>query len=157
MDGKTLNALSSAIFVSRLTLNGEAVDTDDKRLRASGLYREWMEGAHPKGEIYNADGQTWECFQEYDNATYPDIRPGSPAWYTFNRPLHGTSRETARPFVPVQGAHDIYRAGEYMIWTDGTVQRCKSDTNFSPADYPQAWEEAPAEPEEPAQGDAGNE
>ena len=64
MDDKTLNALSSAIFVSRLTLNGEAVDTDDKRLRASGLYREWTEGAHPKGEIYNADGQTWECFQE---------------------------------------------------------------------------------------------
>ena len=60
MDDKTLNALSSAIFVSRLTLNGEAVDTDDKRLRASGLYQEWKEGAHPKGEIYNADGQTWE-------------------------------------------------------------------------------------------------
>ena len=44
-----------------------------------------------------------------------------------------------------------------MIWTDGTVQRCKSDTNFSPADYPQAWEEAPAEPEERTQGDTGNE
>ena len=77
----------------------------------------------------------------------PDRRRGTPS----------TGRETARPFVPVQGAHDIYRAGEYMIWTDGTVQWCKSDTNFSPADYPQAWEEAPAEPEEPAQGDAGNE
>lgn len=155
MDDKTLNALSSAIFVSRLTLNGEAVDTDDKRLRASGLYREWMEGAHPKGEIYNADGQTWECFQEYDNATYPDIRPGQAAWYTFNRPLHGTTPETARPFVPVQGAHDMYHAGEYMVWTDGTIQRCKEDTNFSPEDYPQAWE--PWEPEEDAQGGTGNE
>lgn len=29
MDDKTLNALSSAIFVSRCTLAGEAVDTDD--------------------------------------------------------------------------------------------------------------------------------
>ena len=157
MDDKKLAALSSAIFVSRCTLNGEAVDTDDKRIRASGLYREWEEGQHAKGDIYNADGQTWECFQAYDNAAYPDIRPGSPAWYTFNRPLHGTSRETARPFVPVQGAHDIYRAGEYMVWTDGTIQHCKEDTNFSPEDYPQAWEEAAPEPEEGAGGDAGNE
>ena len=155
MDDKTLNALSSAIFVSRLTLNGEAVDTDDKRLRASGLYQEWKEGAHPKGEIYNADGQTWECFQEYDNATYPDIRPGQAAWYTFNRPLHGTTPETARPFVPVQGAHDMYHAGEYIVWTDGTIKRCKEDTNFSPEDYPQAWETW--EPEEDAQGGTGNE
>ena len=55
MDGKTLNALSSAIFVSRCTLAGEAVDTDDKRIRASGLYPEWTEGKHAKGDIYNAD------------------------------------------------------------------------------------------------------
>lgn len=157
MDDKKLAALSSAIFVSRCTLNGEAVDTDDKRIRASGLYREWDEGQHAKGDIYNADGQTWECFQAYDNATYPDIRPGQPAWYTFNRPLHGTTPETARPFVPVQGSHDIYRAGEYMVWTDGTIQRCKEDTNFSPEDYPQAWEEAAPEPEEGTGGDAGNE
>ena len=59
---------------------------------------------------------------------------------SFWRPLHGTSPETARPFVPVQGAHDMYRAGEYMLWTDGLLYRCLSDTNFSPADYMQAWE-----------------
>lgn len=145
MDDKTLNALSSAIFVSRCTLAGEAVDTDDKRIRASGLYPEWKAGKHSEGETYNADGQTWECFQEYDNAVYPDIRPGESAWYTFNRPLHGATPETARPFVPVQGTHDMYRAGEYMVWTDGEVYRCKSDTNFSPADYPQAWEKVETE------------
>ena len=153
MDDKSLNALASAIFVSRCTLAGETVDTDDKRLRASGLYPEWQEGKHSKGDIYNAEGQTWECYQEYDNAIYPDIRPGEAAWYTFNRPLHGTSPETARPFVPVQGAHDMYRAGEYMVWTDGTIYRCKQDTNFSPEDYVQAWEEAPAA----QQGESGGE
>lgn len=145
MDGKTLNALASAIFVSRVTLAGETVDTDDKRIRASGLYPEWQEGTHAKGDIYNAEGQTWECYQAYDNATHPDIRPGESAWYTFNRPLHGTTPETARPFVPVQGAHDMYRAGEYMVWKDGKTYRCKEDTNFSPEDYAQAWEEADAE------------
>lgn len=136
-------ALAGAIYVSRLALAGEAVDTDDKRLRASGLYPEWTPGDHPKGEICNAGGQTWECFAPYDNTVYPDIRPGEASWYTFNRPLHGTSPETARPFVPVQGAHDMYRSGEYMIWTDGTVYRCKADTNFSPEEYPQAWEVTP--------------
>lgn len=143
MTEKMYEALAGAIYVSRLALAGEAVDTDDKRLRASGLYPEWTPGNHPKGEICNAGGQTWECFAPYDNAVYPDIRPGEAAWYTFNRPLHGTSPETARPFVPVQGAHDMYRSGEYMSWTDGTVYRCKADTNFSPEEYPQAWEVTP--------------
>ena len=31
---------------------------------------------------------------------------------------------------------------EYMIWTDGTVKNCLRDTNFSPDDWPQAWEDA---------------
>lgn len=53
---------------------------------------------------------------------------------------NGKTPETARPFVPVQGAHDMYRAGEYMIWTDGLVYHCKLDTSFSPEDYAPAWE-----------------
>lgn len=36
----------------------------------------------------------------------------------------------------------MYHAGEYMIWTDGTVKKCIQDTNFSPDDWPQAWEDA---------------
>ena len=143
-------ALASAIYVSRLSVNGQTVDTDDKRIRASGLYDIWAPGVHTVGQIFNTHKtgdlgdeweQTWECFQAYDNAVYPDICPGNPAWYTFNRPLHGTTIETARPFVPVQGSHDIYRYGEYMIFTDGITYECiaANGTNFSPADYPAAW------------------
>lgn len=140
MTDKLLEALASSIYLSRLTLAGEAVDSDDKRLRVSGLYPDWEPGEHAVGDIYNACGQTWECFAAYDNGVYPDIRPGEAAWYTFNRPLHGTTPETARPFVPVQGAHDMYRAGEHMT-LDGALWRCVSDTNFSPEEYPAAWEE----------------
>lgn len=140
MKQKTLAALTSAIYLSRLQLTGGAVDSDDKRIRVSGLYPDWTPGSYQPGAVYNAGGQTWECFQSYDNGVYPDIKPGEAAWYTFNRPLHGTSPETARPFVPVQGSHDLYRAGEYMIWTDGSVCRCLRDTNFSPEDDPPAWE-----------------
>lgn len=126
--------------VSRMMLSQLALDDDDTKLQVSGLYLSWAPGNYKSGVIRNAGDQTWECYQNHDNAVYPDIKPGSPAWFTFWRPLHGKSPETARPFVPVQGAHDMYRAGEYMIWTDGMIYRCKQDTNFSPADYPQAWE-----------------
>lgn len=136
------DALAAAIYVSRQTLAGAVIDSHDKRIRASGLYEEWLEGEYQVGDIRNNGGQTWECFQAHDNATYPDIKPDNPAWFTFWRPLHGTSPETARPFVPVMGAHDMYRAGEYMVYTDGKTYRCKQDTNFSPEDYPAAWEVA---------------
>lgn len=119
--------------------SASALDDDDK-IRASNLCKEWKPGNHTVGENYNAMGQTWECYQGYDNATFPDIKPGDPSWYTFNRPLHGKTPETARKFVPVQGSHDMYRTGEYAIWTDGQIYRCKQDTNYSPADYAEAWE-----------------
>lgn len=123
-----------------------AVDTavkhvidDDARIAISVLFPDWAAGSHAVGDIYNADAQTWECYQAYDNAVYPDIRPGQTAWYAFNRPLHGKSAETARSWTAPTGAHDIYKSGEYMIYTDGKLYRCKSDTNFSPIDYAAAW------------------
>lgn len=112
---------------------------DDAKIQASGLYEDWEAGSYQIGDIRNATGQTWECYQAHDNAIYPDIKPGNSAWYTFWRPLHGKSVNTARPFVPVQGAHDMYHTGEYMVWADEKVYKCIQDTNFSPADYAQAW------------------
>lgn len=148
MNQKTLDALASAIYVSRKSLDGRSIESDDERLRASGLYEDWKAGSYAAGDVRNTrsedspgNTQTWACFQAHDNAVYPDIAPGNTAWFTFWRPLHGTSPETARPFVPVQGAHDLYRAGEYMT-LDGKLYRCLSDTAFSPAEQPEAWETA---------------
>lgn len=150
MDKKFYNALAASIYMNSMALNGKKIETDDQKIRASGLYADWTPGKHTVGQIFNTHKtgdlgdeweQTWECFQDYDNAVYPDIKPGNSAWYTFNRPLHGKSKSTARPFVPVQGSHDIYRYGEFMIWTDGTIRECiaQNGTNFSPADYPAGW------------------
>lgn len=130
----------STQVLASILLNSIEPENDTQKLSLSGLYQDWEEGRYTVGDIRNYDGQTWECYQSHDTATYPDITPDNPAWYTFWRPLHGTSPETARPFVPVQGSHDMYRAGEYAIWVDGNLYRCKQDTNFSPEDYPQAWE-----------------
>ena len=112
----------------------------DDKLRISGVYETWVPGAYEVGDVRNYSGQTWECFQAHDNATYSDITPDNAAWFTFWRPLHGKTVATARPFVPVQGAHDMYRTGEYMVYTDGKIYKCKQDTNFSPDDYKAAWE-----------------
>ena len=131
---------SAVVMMRSMFATQVATMDDDTIIQCSGLADEWKPGNHTVGDIYNAGDQTWECYQAYDNSVYPEVKPGNPSWYTFNRPLHGTSPETARPYVPVQGAHDMYRAGEYMIYTDGKTYRCKSDTNFSPDDYAQAWE-----------------
>lgn len=142
-----MNLINANLYLSKKQVR--TLSDDDEKLHVSVLYEDWVEGKYEVGDIYNTHSsgtlgseweQTWECFQAYDNATYPDIVPGNAAWYTFNRPLHGKSVETARPFVPVQGAHDMYRAGEYMVFTDGKIYRCKQDTNFSPTDYAKAWE-----------------
>lgn len=144
-------ALRSAIYVSAMQVNGKTIETDDQKLRASGLYDDWRLGNHTAGEIYNTHStdelgseweQTWECYQAYDNAVYPDISPGNAAWYTFNRPLHGKTVATARPWVQPTHSLDIYYKGECMIWKDETIRRCiaENGTNFSPEEYPAGWE-----------------
>lgn len=140
--GKSITSVSEAESVRGEieAVFAAATLTDDKKIRASYMCKDWVAGNHTVGETYNAIGQTWECYQAYDNSVYPGVTPGNPSWYTFNRPLHGKTPETARPFVPVQGSHDMYRGGEYMIFTDNKVYRCKSDTNYSPTDYAAAWE-----------------
>lgn len=116
------------------------VMTNDEVITNRVMCKAWAEGKHTAGEVYEADGQIWQCIQDYDNAVYPDIIPGGAAWNTFHKPYHGTTKETAMPWVAPTGAHDMYLAGEYMIWIDGTVQKCLSDTPYSPVDYAAAWE-----------------
>ncbi|WP_346704029.1 hypothetical protein [uncultured Agathobaculum sp.] len=114
---------------------------DDGKIRASYLCKEWKPGKYEVGDVYNAIGQTWEVHQSYDNSANPDIVPGDKSWPVFNRPLHGKSPETTRPWVkPEHGTTDMYHAGEYMIYTDGALYKCLQDTNFSPDEYAQAWE-----------------
>lgn len=145
MNKNIYDTLAAAIYINAMQLNGKSISSDDQRLRAAALYDDWAPGSYSIGDMRNApdatgNTQTWECFQAHDNAVYPDIYPGQSSWFTFWRPLHGKSPLTARPFVPVQGSHDMYRAGEYMISSDETMYCCLQDTNFSPEEYPDAWE-----------------
>lgn len=130
MTEKELGALTSAIYVARLSFSGGSVASDDKRLRASGLFDDWAPGSHKKDEIYctHADEelgseweQVWRAQQDYDNAKNPDIVPGNSAWYTFNAPLHGTIQVDKPAAIggTVRGASKSTAAG--YVNTGGTL------------------------------------
>lgn len=106
--------------------------------RVATLVRPWRPGAYAVGDVRVYGGIPYRCVQAHDSTQNPAWTPdATPAlWMQY----HGTTPETARPWVAPAGAHDIYRAGEYMIWTDGQMYKCLQDTNFSPAEYAQAWE-----------------
>lgn len=94
---------------------------------------------HESGEVATdpETGYPYECMTAYDGTVQQD-------WTIDNRtlwkPWHSRKPEYALPYEAPTGAHDMYKAGEYMIWTDNNIYRCNEDTNFSPAEYPQAWE-----------------
>lgn len=96
---------------------------------------------HDSGEVatHPETGYPYECMTAYDGSVQQD-------WTIDNRtlwkPWHSRKAEYALPWEAPTGAHDMYKAGECMIWIDGTVKKCIQDTNFSPDDWPQAWEDA---------------
>lgn len=138
---ETLAAVSFArMMLPTVQSSMSAGDT----ITVAALYDEWAEGAYQVGDIrlaaYEGTHQPWKCRQAHDTTTYPDITPDGTAWRTFWIPFHGTTPQTAQDWVAPTMAEDMYKAGEYMIYTDGITYRCLSDTNFSPEDYPEAWE-----------------
>lgn len=100
--------------------------------------RPWKPGAYEANkDVRMYDGIPYKCVQAHDSTVNDDWNPAvTPAlWIQY----HGTTQDTARPWIAPTGAHDMYKQGEYMIWTDGALYRCEGDTVFSPGDYAQAW------------------
>lgn len=96
---------------------------------------------HEVGEVatHPETGYPKECILAYDGTVQQDWTiDTSTCW----KPWHSRKKEYALPWEAPTGAHDMYKAGEYMIWTDGSVKKCVQDTNFSPTEYAQAWEDA---------------
>lgn len=131
-------------FVQSMILKESASFDVDMKIKTAGVYDKWAAGKYEVGDIRTHAGQVWECWTAHDNAIYPDITPDNPqTWANFWRPLHGKSPETARPWTkPWAGTTDMYHAGEYMVWTDGTIKKCLRDTVYSPEEYAADWEDA---------------
>lgn len=118
-------------------LVGKIAENTEEVNAYTAAVREWKEGAYVVGDVRMYQGAPYKCVQAHDST-------GNHAWSPENAPAiwmqyHGTSRETARAWVAPSGAHDMYRAGEWMIWTDGATYECLTDTTYSPDQYAQAW------------------
>lgn len=129
-----LIALNRAILAEKLAA------TEDKTLAIAcmALFEPWAPGKYEVGDIRTnpTTGYPRECRIAHDSTVNTDWTIDVP---TVWKAYHSRSKEYALPFE-VSGGHDIYRSGEYMVWTDGKVYLCKSDTTYSPADYAAAWE-----------------
>lgn len=98
--------------------------------------RQWKPGVYSIGDVRVYDGAPYKCVQAHDSTANADWTPPSvPAlWMQY----HGTSKDTARPWVQPQGTHDQYLVGEWMIY-HGAYYECVQDTVYTPDQYAQAW------------------
>ena len=120
-------------------------ESDDKTLgiQCMALFSVWKRGNYVVGDVRTDPdtGYPYECIVAHDSITNT-----GDDWTIKNRALwaawHSRKKEYALPWEAPTGAHDMYKSGEYMIWTDGTVKKCLRDTNFSPEEYPADWEDA---------------
>lgn len=116
-----------------------AEKAEDKTLviATSNYFEEWKQGAYNVGDVRTSNGKPYECIMAHDSTN-------NPTWdisvRTLWKPYHSRKKEFALPYEQPTGAHDMYKQGEYMIWTDGETYLCKSDTNYNPSEYTQAWE-----------------
>lgn len=124
-------------FVEKAVDNPAEINT-----HALALLR-WKPGQYKDGsdgkpaDVRTYDGIPYKCAQSHDSTANPDWTPPMvPAlWMQY----HGTSKATARHWIRPTGAHDMYKAGEWMIWTDGLAYPCLFDTAYSPDEYSGAW------------------
>ncbi len=127
--------------LNRSILAEKLAQTEDKTLAIAcmAFFEPWKPGAYAPGDIRTdpETGYPRQCLTAHDSTVNPDwdIKTAS-IW----KPYHSRRKEYALPWEQPTGAHDSYRAGEYMIWTDYGVYQCLADTNFSPAELASAWE-----------------
>ena len=120
----------------------QIAESEDKTfgIACMALFQTYVQNKQPEvGEValHPATGYPYECMTAYDGSVQQD-------WTIDNRalwkPWHSRSAEYALPWEAPTAAYDMYKSGEYMIWTDGTVRRCKTDTDRGPDVLPDNWE-----------------
>ena len=136
------DALESVIRYARTKLMNEIAESEDKTdgIACRGLIPVYEQNhSYSIGDVrlHPETGYPKECILAYDGAVQPDWTIDTA---TLWKPWHSRKPEYALPWEQPTGAHDMYKTGEYMIWTDGITYHCNEDTNFSPEEYPQAWE-----------------
>lgn len=129
------------IFLEQATQEKVTGTTTAKEVNAMStlfpVYRQT--GKYSVGDIRTnpETRQPFRCILAYDADVQLAWNLQTPTLWI---PYHGTDLDSAYPWKAPTGAHDMYKAGEYMTFTDNKIYKCLQDTNYSPADYAQAWE-----------------
>ena len=134
--------LESLVRYTRQKLIAELSESEDK---TEGIACRGLIPVYEQNHVYSVGDVRLhpitrtpkECITAYNGTEQPDWTiDTSTLW----KPWHSRKPEYALPWEAPTGTHDMYKSGEYMIWTDGKIYKCVQDTNFSPAEYAQAWE-----------------
>lgn len=137
-----VDVLEALVRFTQQSLTEQLKGSDDKTLAIScaGLLKPYVqEETHAAGDVRldPDNGKPYECRQGYDGKVQP-------TWTIKDRtlwiPYHSKAKEWALPWEAPTGAHDMYRAGEYMTFTDAQIYKAKRDTDRSPVEVPGAWE-----------------
>lgn len=127
--------------IQKETIIEQVKENEDKTLGIAcmTLLDTWIKDNYSVGDVRTDPntGYPYECIQAHDSTVNTDW---DIAVRTLWKPWHSRSLEYALPWEAPTGAHDIYKTGEFMIFTDGKVYKALQDTNFSPTEYAQAWE-----------------
>lgn len=127
----------AVLRTAQVEATAQAAAPDDV-IALSVYLPEWGERAYEVGYVVTYDGQPYRCVQAHDSTGNPGWTPteARSLWANY----HAQSAEMALPWAAPTGGHDAYRMGEWMIWTDGAVYRCKVDnTVHGPDALPGAW------------------
>lgn len=139
MNKKLYQALK---YLVDLKVKAVSDDTEPKSVDVTNLdiffdvYKQ--SGKYEVGDIRRnpETDQPFKCILAYDADVQPDWNLDVATLWI---PYHGTDEDHAYPFKAPNGAHDMYKQGEYMTFID-VVYKAKMDTTYSPEEYPDAWE-----------------
>lgn len=127
-----------------------ATSTDtDGVIEAAPLLKPWQAGTMEKpitykaGDVRTDKNQPWKCVQAHTHHGEDGWNPAATSARALWAPYHATRREYALPYVPPTNAEDAYKAGEWMIWTDGLRYMANRDAvTYGPDILTDAWEVA---------------
>lgn len=128
------------VAICRTLAKTQVATSDDKTLGIAcmALFEPWTNGKYIVGDVRTdpKTGYPYECITPHDSIANPDYTIDNRTLWT---PWHSHSADYALPYEQPTGAYDMYKNGEYMIWTDKLIYKAIADTVYSPDVRPEDW------------------
>ena len=115
----------------------EETTDPDSIIELAPLLSDWTPRAYNLNDVIQYEDAPYRCVQAHDSTGNLNWTPteARSLWANY----HATSRDFALPWLQPTDAHDMYKSGEWMIWTDGNVYKCAQSTVYAPNTLPGAW------------------